>query len=515
MFLISLDRDSAEPLSRQIVRAVVEGIGSGALRPGDSLPATRSLAEELGISRSTAQAAYEELWAEGYTESRPGSATRVRDRSRAGSAPPSGKEGGARLESRISPGLAACLSEVEDILPPPSGLASPSPPGCIDFSRLNLDPRLYPVEDFRKALDSVLRSRGGEALSYGNPAGDARLREAIARRMSEHGVLLGPESVVLTDGALHGLDLVLRLLCPPGGSFLCESPTFSGALGLARCSGLRPLGVAMDGEGILPGEILARHRRARSEGLSPALLYTVPSYHNPTGSMAGRRRREAVLEACAGLDLPIVEDCFEEEIGFSGRFMKSIASMDGEGRVVYLGTFSKVLFPGMRLGWLAASPAFAARAAQLRAATGVAGNGLIQASLAGLIESGAFESHVKRINRVFSRRLEAAMEAFEREVPGELARLRPPAGGYLLWVELLAGRGGLAGAGPGARRQTADREAAVMEACVRRGLLVRPGRAFWPEAPGGAFLRLSIAGSDEGEIREGMVRLGAAIEEAR
>lgn len=525
MFLITLDRDSPETLSLQIVRAVQEGIASGALRPGDILPATRRLARELGISRFTAERAYEELWAEGYTEARAGSATRVRQRpclpkplpKKGGQDPDSAACGaaacGAALEARIVPRLAQTLEKDYEEARPRSW-AEATEARAIDFSRFNLDPRVYPVAAFRKSLDRVLKEEPARALSYGSPAGDPALRAAIARRMTEHGVAMGAESIVLTDGALHGLDLLFRLLIPPGGSFLCEAPCFSGALLLARALGLRPLGLSMDAEGLLP-EALSAARWA--EGTEPAFLYTAPSFHNPTGSVAGQRRREAIFSLCRERNLPIVEDCFEEEIGFFGRLVKPMASMDAEGRVVYMGTFSKVLFPGIRQGWLAASPAFAERIARFRALSGVSGNALMQAALADFLDSGAYEAHVRRVNRIFSRRLELALAAFDRELPEGLARLKRPGGGYLLWVELFPSRFGSREALAFEREALAcEREALacerdVLEACAAEGLLVAAGSPFWPAHPEGPHIRLSIAGRDEAEIEEGMSRLGRAL----
>jgi len=515
---------------------VVKGVESGALRAGDALPSTRRLAEELGVSRFTAEQAYEELWAEGYVEARQGSATRVRMRPPAASGAAPGEAAGRRAgggsrpaaegervtggargrtsgEARLETLVDAAL---EEALGAAAGLrsihAAPAAgrPGAVDFARFNLDPRLYPVAAFRRSLAAALAEDPARALSYGPPEGDPALRALIARRMAEHGAACSPERIVLVDGALHGLDLVLRLLVPRGGSVLVEAPTFSGAILLARASGLEVVGAETDGEGLLPAAAEEAYERASAAGRRPSLLYVTPSFHNPTGSLAGQGRREEILAFAASRGLPLVEDCFEEEIGGPGARAKPIAAMDGEGRTIYLGTFSKVLFPGVRLGWIAAAPALARRLALMRQATGVSGNSLVQAAVAGFMSSGAYGAHVRRVNRVFSRRLAAAVSAFRRFVPEGAARLFEPAGGYLLWLELPAGRGGAVRAET-ARARVARAEAEAVEACAAEGLLVAPGASFWPGEPPGAFLRLSIAGRDEAEIEEGMARLGRAL----
>ena len=212
----------------------------------------------------------------------------------------------------------------------------------------------------------------------------------------------------------------------------------------------------------------------------------------------------------AAISMPVIEDCFEEEIGFLGGSAKPLASMDTQGLVFYLGTFSKVLFPGLRLGWIAASPAWAERLTLLRSATSITGSALIQAAVARLIEEGSYEAHVRRVNRVFSRRLGAGLESFYRNVPSELARLEgPPSGGYLLWVSLVRPRRGFE-AGRGRGPVTAY-EGRIVGASAREGLVVAPGSPFWPGDPPGPFLRLSLAGHESEEIEEGMIRLNRAL----
>lgn len=507
MLLIAVDRGSGEPLFKQIFRAVVEAVESGAARPGDPLPSTRRLAEELRVSRFTVERAYEELWAQGYTESRGGAATRVRARPpRATSSRAESLPSLELLEPLLAPGVRDALADAVLLRESIHGDESMA----IDFAHFRLDPETYPIAEFRRALDRLLAEEPGAVLSYGDPSGEARLRALLARRMEEHGVAAAPNSIVVTEGSLHALDLVLRLIATPGRSVLCEAPSFSGALVLFKALGLRAVGVPMDEEGILPGALAEAYDAELAAGRRPACLYTIPSYHNPTGSLAGQRRREAVLEVCFSRGMPVIEDCFEEEIGYLGGSAKPLASMDTKGLVFYLGTFSKVLFPGLRLGWISASPAWAERLGLLRSATSITGNSLVQAALASLIEDGSYEAHVRRVNRVFSRRLGAALESFFRRVPAELARLEgPPSGGYLLWVSLARPERGFE-AGRGRGPVTAY-EGRVVGASAREGLIVSPGSPFWPGDPPGPFLRLSIAGHGPEEIEEGMARLGRAL----
>lgn len=509
MLLLSLDPNSPFPLKTQIARGVIEAVEAGRLRPGDSLPSTRRLAEQLGVSRFTVEAAYEELWAEGYTEARSGSYTRVRAKLRQDArpclefdAPPT------RFEEGLGPALRESLAGMEALL----GGGNQGYPGStvprrrseaatasesIDFARFTLDPRLYPIRAFRKSLEAVLTRDPAAALVYAPPEGEPRIRGLIARRMCEHGVTVGPENIVMSDGSLHGLDLVARLLAAPGATVLCEAPTFSGAILLFRLHGLRIIGLERDREGLRPEALAEALAAEAAAGRQPAFLYLIPSLHNPTGSLMGQARREAVLDIASRANLPIIEDCFEEEVSSYGNPVKPISAMDRRGLVFYLGTYSKILFPGIRLGWIAAQPRWAERLALLRAVTGVSGNALVQAAVAEFMESGAYDSHVRRINRLLARRLRSALGALRSGLAPTAAELVDPAGGYLLWLRLTAPEDADPGAVEGIAREAARGE----------GLLVQPGSPFWPDKVAAPHLRLSIAGLNEEEIEEGVRRL--------
>ncbi|HOX12335.1 MAG TPA: PLP-dependent aminotransferase family protein [Spirochaetales bacterium] len=538
MFLPRLDRLSREPLARQLADRILEGIETGALAAGDALPSTRRMADWVGVSRFTVERAYDELWAQGYVEARSGSYTRVRARpprrARAeGSGTVRPEPAGIRLknapaslrpEDRIGPAAAAALAQRERMRsaylgsaavtasPPrsrsgsPSGsrIASASSAGpvhpdrtVIDFYSFHPDSRLFPSESFKRAAAEALRSDPGSALSYGNPAGHPALRERIAKRMREHGIDAGPDNVLVTEGALHAVDLAGRLLAAPGRSALCEDPTYPGALAAFGASGLRPLPVPDDDKGMDPAALRAALDR---EGRDAAFVYLMPSFRNPTGRLTGQRRREELLSACLEARVPILEDGFEEELGFLGNAVRPLASMDPGAAVLYVGTLSKSLFPGIRLGWIAASEEWIRPLTALRAATSLGGNMMAQAAAAAFWDSGAYATHLRRVCRAFSRRLRAAQAAAARHLPAS-ARLAEAGGGYLLWVRLPGGPG----------PEAARIESEVMEACRREGVAAAPGSPFYAGTSPGPALRLCIAGLAESEIEEGFRRLGAAL----
>lgn len=522
MFLPNLDRSSREPLSLQLSERIMEGIESGVLAPGDALPPTRRLAEWVGVSRFTVERAYDELWAQGYVEARSGSYTRVRTRPprRAGSG---GRKasGGSGSDSSASPlqpddrigpaaaraiasraalSLAYAVADRSSSSPEyvrPGGGHTAVGPSPIDFYAFHPDPRLFPGEAFRRAAAGILREDPEAALSYGNPAGHRGLRERVAHRMREHGADAGPENILVTEGALHAVDLTARLLAAPGRSVLCEDPTYPGALAVFAASGLRAVPVPDDEAGMDPAAL--RAALARDAGAA-AFVYLMPAFRNPTGRLTGQRRREELLAACVEAGVPVLEDGFEEELGFLGNAVRPMASMDPGGFVIYVGTLSKSLFPGIRLGWIAASEKWIRPLTALRAATSLGGNMLTQAAAAAFWDSGAYASHLRRVSRAFARRLKAAKAAARRYLPSG-AVLAEPEGGYLLWLRLPGHPGCSA----------AEVEASVMAACRREGVAAAPGSPFFAGAPPGPALRLCIANLDEAEIEEGMRRLGRAL----
>lgn len=532
MFLPRLDRSAREPLARQLADRILEGIESGALAAGDALPSTRRMADWIGVSRFTVERAYDELWAQGYVEARSGSYTRVRARpprrARAGgsgpesrlAAAPAGKPGplgpaAARPEpavppplrpgDRIGPAAAAAIAQRERMrsavrAPAPAvPLDGPARPdrAVIDFFSFQPDRRLFPSEAFKRAASEALRSDPDSALTYGSPAGHPALRERIAKRMREHGIDAGPDNVLVTEGALHAVDLAGRLLAAPGRSALCEDPTYPGALAAFEASGLRTLPVPDDEAGMDPSALRSTLDR---EGRDAALVYLMPSFRNPTGRLTGQRRREEILAVCSESGVPILEDGFEEELGFLGNAVRPLASMDPGNAVLYVGTLSKSLFPGIRLGWIAASEEWIRPLTAFRAATSLGGNMMAQAAAAAFWDSGAYATHLRRVSRAFSRRLRAAREAAARHLP-RFAELGEVRGGYLLWIRLPGGPG----------LEAAKVESEVMEACRREGVAAAPGSPFHAGTSPGPALRLCIAGLEESEIEEGFRRLGRAL----
>lgn len=493
------DPRSPVPAYLQVRDRIVALVESGALQPGERLPPSRTLAIAAGLHRSTIVRAYEELRALGYLDSRPGGWTTVRRRARpvagaAGMAGPAASDAGYAIDwDRASRPRAKALAGH----PALEGDAQPCPPGSVDFARLAADPALAPHDELRRCLKAVLARNRGAALDYAHPAGWPPLREAIARRLLAHGVSAASDGIVVTAGAQQALDVVLRLLTAPGDHVVVESPTYGMAHALLRLHGIRPLEVPMRDDGLdldRLGRLLAR-RGGRASNGRPRLLYTMPSFQNPTGITTGQAHRERLLALCEEHRLPLVEDGFEEEMKYLGRAVLPIKSLDARGSVLYVGTFSKVVFPGLRLGWIAAPPAAARRLVDLLHATSLATPTLAQAAVARFVAGGAYESYLRRAHGVYRRRLRALMQGLDEHLPPGCEWTRPE-GGYTLWLKLPPGGGD---------------EATQVERIARAGVRVAPGSRFCLRPPARPAVRLSVACVDDAMIAEGCRRLGCAL----
>jgi DNA-binding transcriptional MocR family regulator len=274
-----------------------------------------------------------------------------------------------------------------------------------------------------------------------------------------------------------------------------EAPTYGHLLPLLRFHGLKPLTVPQREDGLDLDALAHVMRRDR-----PALVFTMPSFQNPTGICTPQAHRERLLTLCERHRTPLIEDGYEEEMQYAGRVVLAVKSMDRSRVVVYLGTFSKALFAGARVGWVVADRPCIERLAALRRFADLGSSTLLQAALHRFCVSGAYDRHLSRMHRAFRRRMAAALAALRELVPSDLATWAEPRGGYLIWLRL----------GPAVASG-----AALEERLAARRVLVAHGRQFFAGRPSGAYLRLSIASLDEDEIREGIRRLARALTDAR
>ncbi len=483
---IPLDRESGTPLYQQIQQHLRSGILSGNLAPQTRLPASRALAQSLGVNRITVESAYAELEAEGLIFARVGSGRYVLPVS--GMEPLPKDEPGAPWplwqEGLGAPnGKAAAMA-------PDEMLRRAGHPHPISFASGNSDSRLFPAEDFRKVLQAVMRRDGIAALDYGEPAGHMPLRTTIAHVLASQGLQIRAENVLITAGSQQALALVTQLLLKPGDVILVESPTYSGALNLFRALGFRIVSVPVDRQGMQVEaleKVLQRHH--------PKLIYTIPNFHNPTGTCLTGARRHQLIVLADRYNVPILEDDFVGDLRYEGHTQPALKALDPGGRVIYVSTFSKMLMPGLRVGFLVADGPIFDGLVRFKHASDLATSSLVQRGLEAYVTVGRYQAHLRRSSLEFRRRRDAMVAAIKRHLPAP-ARVDVPQGGLFLWMQLPGG-------------MSAE---ALLPAACEKGVSFAPGSGFFPDPGCGTDrMRLNFTAQAPDEIEEGIKRLAKAM----
>ena len=388
--------DPGQGLSRQLYQALRERILDGRLVSRTRLPATRDLAALLGISRNTVTRAFDQLYAEGYVEGRVGDGTYVAELSTARPVPlpPAGPAPGPALQ-RLQ----------EHHLPPPvTGAPRAFRIGVPAFD-------LFPFETWARLQARFWRKPSPARLGYGDPAGDWSLRELIAAYLrSSRGVSCDPAQVVITCGAQQAISLCAQLLVQPGDRVAIENPGYRAAGHAFAVAGAELCGVPVDNDG-LDCAALARLEDCR-------LAYVTPSHQYPTGVTLSLARRLELLEWAERRDGWIVEDDYDGEYRYSGTPLAPLAALDRQGRVIYVGTFCKITFPALRLGYLVLPPALAESFARRRALDMRHSEIGTQAVMAEFIAAGHFQRHVRRMRLAARARRDALLRDWPEAIPG-------------------------------------------------------------------------------------------------
>ncbi|MEO8025356.1 MAG: PLP-dependent aminotransferase family protein [Bryobacteraceae bacterium] len=397
------------PLHRQVYERLQTTIRQGQLQAGQRLPSTRALAAELGVSRNTVMAAFEQLIAEGYLEGQAGSGTFVTQGFPKAPAAASPSAPGAGLSRRGGDILNAGRPRLN-----PDGAARPFEAGvpAIDAGLLRLWWRLI-QKSWKK---------GPPPLGYQDPAGYLPLRRAIAVYLAvARGVRCEPEQIVITSGAQQGLDLAARLLTDQGDAVWMEDPGYGGARTAFEAAGARVIPIPVDREGLVVAEGLRRMPMAR-------LAYVTPSHQFPVGATMPLTRRLELLKWAREADAWIVEDDYDSEYRFSSRPLPALQGLDDSARVVYIGTFSKVMFPGLRLGYVVVPGNVAESFAAGRAVGDRQSPWLEQAALTEFLREGHFGRHVRRMRSDYRERAEALVDAARKKLDGRLDVRMPETG---------------------------------------------------------------------------------------
>jgi len=464
---LALDPAPGRPRYRQLCDALAGAIARGDLPAGARLPAERELAAQLGISRTTAAGAYRELEARGLVHGQIGRGTFVCADPDAGDAPFAWRGKVAHgAERATDPALLALVRAVA--------------PDTISFAPGLTALDCFPTALYGELTDALLRRHGAVAFGLGPTEGQPILRRALAARHGVHSAQL-----LVLAGSQQGLDLLARCLLDPGDAVLVDRPGYLGALQTFRAAGARLVGwdtLRADPEEL--EDLILRHR--------PKFLYTNPTFQNPTGGVLPLAARRALLDLAARYHLPIVEDDAYRELYFDTPPPPSLRELDEHGLVIGLGTLSKSLAPGLRLGWLIAPEAIVDQLALLKARTDVFNPGLTQLVLAELITRRHYDEHLHRLRAEHARRHAAMLAALGQHFPTGVLTARPVQGGLYLWCRLGAGLDG----------PTLARRAEAV------GVTFAPGEPFYADGAGRREMRLCFTGVPPAQIAEGIRRLG-------
>jgi 2-aminoadipate transaminase len=364
-------------------------------------------------------------------------------------------------------------------------------PGVISFAGGLPAPECFPIEEMKVVAARMLEQGGRAAMQYSTTEGHPPLRQWLAGRMRTiHGIEADPDDVLITAGSQQGLDLSGKLFLDEGDVVLCESPTYLGALQAFQAYRPRFQEVATDDEGMIIEDLdkfLAATPRAK-------LIYVIPDFQNPTGRTWSRQRRERFLEVVRRYRVPVVEDNPYGELRFAGVPLPSLKSLDRDGLVVFLGTFSKIFCPGMRIGWLLAAGPLFEKYVILKQGADLHTSTVSQMQLATYLELYDIDANIARIREVYRRRRDAMVAAIDSEFPAGL-RFTRPQGGLFLWVELPAGTD--------ARK--------ILAASLEKQVAFVPGGSFFPNGGKENAFRLNYSNMPEERIVEGIRRLGAVL----
>ncbi len=481
---ISLDRKSPMALHRQLYDELRKAILSGSLKARTRLPSTRDFADEMGVSRNTVLNAFNQLLAEGYVEGRIGSGTYISH-----TLPNEMLEvrGNGRANHPALPARRALSRRGEVISKTVVSVAvATGPPRPFRSGVPSLD--AFPTNTWYKLTARHWRNSPHHLMRYGQPAGYQPLREAIAAYLGAvRAVHCVPEQVILVSGSQQGLDIAARVLLDPGDAAWVEDPGFHGARAALLAAGATLIPVPVDQEGLDVEAGISRGDKAR-------VVYVTPSHQLPLGSTLSLARRLALLKWASKARAWILEDDYDSEFRYAGRPLASLQGLDGQGRVIYIGTFSKVLFPSLRLGYMVAPVDLVDAFIKARAIVTHASSLMEHAVVVDFINEGHFARHIRTMRALYAERQAVVLKEAGTELAGLLDLQSDAAGMDLIgWLPR------------GIDDRAATRQAAA------HGVEVTPLSAYSLERPKRGALRLGYTGYSSKDLRQGVRNLAIAL----
>lgn len=366
-------------------------------------------------------------------------------------------------------------------------------PNIISFAGGMPAPESFPIEELVRIGREVLENTGAQALQYGPTEGYQPLREAIAKRMAKLKVDAKSENILVTSGSQQGLDFAAKIFINPGDIIVCESPTYLGAINAFKAYEPKFIEVSTDKDGMNMEEL----QEVLQNNDNIKFIYVIPDFQNPSGKTWSIERRIKLVELANKYNVVIIEDNPYGELTFEGEVLPAVKHFDTEGRVAFLGTFSKILCPGLRLGWVVANTEFLSKFILVKQGADLQSSTISQMEAAKFLELYDIDAHIQKIIDIYKVRKEVMIKTMEEEFP-EGVSFTNPKGGLFTWVVL--------------PEYMNARELALK--ALEQDVAYVPGGSFFPNGGNENTIRLNYSNMDEERIREGIKRLGKVIKEA-
>lgn len=464
------------PIYLQLGYHIKSLILKGFINPHNKLPSTRELSSILGVSRNTTMMAYEYLEDEGFLYTKKNKGAFVSDIKISDSL-----ELNIDYKSRVSE--EAKIAESLDIIKSEIKWQK----GMISFKSISPDNDLFDIEELKRAFLYRLSDEGGKLLNYGYAKGYDKLIDYLKGYMEKKGVNIKNKDMLITNGFTEGFDIVLSTLTSKGDTILCENPTHNTALKIMKIHGLNICSVNINEDGIDIGLLKDKLKRNNIK-----LAYLVPSYHNPTGIVMSPEKRIEVYNILRENNIPLIEDGFNEELRYSGAHVTPIASLCGEGNsVIYIGSFSKILYPGMRIGWILGDKDLIGTIESLKRSRNIHTSFLDQGILYEYLTNGYFEKYLKRVRKIYKEKYEFSIECAKKYIPHKRILGQ---GGLHIYVEL---------------KKVNARE--LLNLCYGEGVLFTPGDIFSNDNTEDKSFRLGFSRISKEEIEKGFKIIGKYI----
>ncbi|MFT9849926.1 aminotransferase-like domain-containing protein [Aneurinibacillus sp. REN35] len=464
------------PKYRQIVEYSKKKISNGEWPVGSKIPSQRTLAKIFGVNRSTVITALDELMADGLVEGRIGVGTIVVNNTwtlLATNPPP---DWDRYVRSGVHKPSQATVQEINK---------DESNPNLIQLSKGELSPEIFPLETMKHIVRQV--SEKLDAFGYEEPKGYLPLRQAVSEYIKTFGIQASSSSILIVSGALQALQLISVGLLHRGSAVLLEKPSYLYSLHVFQSAGMHFTGLAMDGEGLLPQAVSEWGRQD-----SGAILYTIPTFHNPTGMMMSKRRREELLAVCEEERLPIIEDDIYRELWIDEPAPPPLKAFDRHGHVLYVGSLSKTLSPGLRIGWIVGPEPVIERLSDIKMQTDYGSASLSQRVATEWMASGMYGRHVAFVRDQLAIRRRTALHALEIHMK-DIAEWENPRGGFLIWLRI--------------KPKLSMKE--LFTKSLREGVLLNPGSIYAQDTE--QYVRLSYAYASPIEFEQGVVRVSRII----